>query len=278
MLDLQNPVPPNLPANPPPDYSAYEAGGTCTDPSGCVRWVGAPHTYLESQDTPSMGDYRAARLQCTPHYQDWTTAGVFYIAGAEIVPSSQYDVHSFAQSCATMEPTCTDFSAPLRLITARSGDVEAPFNPPSTTTQPDVTDVAQVVNKFKNLLGAPVKAIAQLQPNLTELNADINALDVVAVVDAVKQKAYAFSGPCPCPSLMTCGTTPCATDTVCSALPAPSGGGSGAKCVKTCVGGDNAGEPCINDTHGHCPGGGVCGNGGIAPGLCRDRCGRCTPP
>jgi len=284
MVDLQNPVPPNLPQNPPPNFSAYEAGLNCTDPSGCVRWVGPPNTYLESQDSPGSGNYRAARLQCTPHYQDWTTAGLFYITGAEIVPSSAYDVHSFAASCATMETTCIDFSPTLRLTTARSGDVEAPFNPPSTTTQPDVTDVAQLVNKFKSLVGAPIKAISQLQPNLPELNADINALDILAVVDALKQKAYAFSGPCPCPSLMTCGSlappsgTPCATDAACIALPALSGGGPGAKCVKTCVGGTNDGEQCINDTHGHCPGGGVCGNGGTTPGFCRDRCGRCTPP
>jgi len=263
---LQNPVPPNLPQYPPPDLSAYEAGGTCTDPYGCVRWVGPPNTYLESQDTPGLGNYRAARLQCTPHYQDWTTAGVFFITGAEIVPSSKYDVHSFAASCAGTETTCTDFSAPLRLTTARSGDVEAPFNPPATSDQPNAIDVAQVVNKVKLLPGALGKAITQLQPNLPELNADVNALDVVAVVDAVKQKAYAFSGPCPCPSLVACGSTSCASPTICVSTY-----GTGATCVKTCSGGGpNDGLACVNDTH--CPGG-TCGNG-----FCRDRCGRCSPP
>jgi len=265
MVDLQNPIPPNLPQNPPPDLSAYEAGPNCTDPSGCVRWVGPPNTYLESQDSPGSGSYRAARLQCTPHYQDWSAENLFYITGAEIAPSSTYDVHSFAASCATMEETCIDFSAPLRLTTARSGDVEEPFNPPSTSTQPDVTDVAQLVNKFKNITGALVKAITQLQPNLPELNADINALDILAVVDAVKQRAYAFSGPCPCPSAATCQTTGCTSPTICVSTY-----GAGATCVKTCDGGDNDSDPCINNTH--CPGG-TCGDG-----FCRDACGRCTPP
>jgi len=114
------------------------------------------------------------------------------------------------------------------------------------------------------LPGAPVKAIAQLQSNLPELNADINVMDILAAVDAMKQKAYAFSGPCPCPSTVTCGSTPCS-----SVTPCVTAYGAGALCVKTCNGGANAGDPCINDTH--CPGS-TCG-----AGFCRDRCGRCSP-
>jgi hypothetical protein len=152
------------------------------------------------------------------------------------------------------------------MYTRRSGDVEVPFNPPSTTTQPDVTDVAQLVNKFKSLPGAPIKAVSQLQPNLPELNADINALDIVAVVDAVKQRAYAFGGPCPCPSMVTCGSMSCSSATPCIAAH-----GAGALCVKTCTGpGPLMGDPCINNTH--CVGSGTCG-----AGFCRDRCGRCSP-
>jgi hypothetical protein len=46
----------------------------------------------------------------------------------------------------------------------------------------------------------------------------------------------------------------------------------------SCAGGGNAGLPC--DLPGDCPGGacttGVCGAGGLTPGFCRDRCGRCN--
>jgi len=267
MIELQNPIPPNLTCCPPPDFSSFESA-TCSDPIGCVRWVGRPGIFLESQDNSSLGNFKAARLQCTPLYRDWTTAEIFYVVGAEITPSSKYDVQQFAQTCAGRESGCTALSAPLRINTARSGDVEQPFNPPATSTQPDVTDIAQLVNKFKNVAGAPVKAIAQLQPNLPELNADINALDIVAVVDTVRQFAYSFSGPCRCPSAVTCGpaagSVACATPNVCVTA-----FGAGATCVKTCVGGANAGDPCINNSH--CPGG-ACENG-----FCRDRCGRCTP-
>ncbi len=160
--------------------------------------------------------------------------------------------------------------------------MEAPYQTPGPPlTQPNAIDLAQVVNKFGGKVDAPVKARAQLQPNVPELNTDVNALDMVAVMDAILGKAYPFPGPCPCPSLMTCGSlapvagTPCATPAVCVALPAASGGGPGAMCVKTCVGGTNDGQPCIGIAH--CPGGTSCGAAGPTPGFCRDKCGRCTP-
>jgi hypothetical protein len=173
------------------------------------------------------------------------------------------------------EAGCAAVSAPVTMYTRRSSDVEAPMCPPTcsgaTGDQPDVTDVAQLVNKIKNAAGALTKAISQLQPNLPELNADISALDIVAVVDAVKKLSYSYSGPCPCPSTVMCGATPCASAAVCLTTY-----GVGATCVKTCVGGTNPGDPCIDNTHGHCPGG-VCGETDATPGYCRDRCGRCTP-
>ncbi len=264
MIDLQHPVPPNLPQFLPPDFGEYESA-TCTaagEMNGCARWVGKPGTFLESQDVgPSGGTYRAARLQCTPFYYDWVTetaSGPITVVGAEIAPSSEYSVQTYGASCTGAETGCPNVSLAVTMYTRRSGDAAPNFNPPSTTGQPDALDVAAVVTKLKNLPGALVKAITQLQPNVPELNANVNALDIVAVVDAVKQKQYAFSGPCVCPSTVTCGG---ACGTWC---PSPN------MCVKTCTGGTNDGEPCIND--GHCPGGGACGTP-----LCRDRCGRCTP-
>jgi hypothetical protein len=259
MIDLQHPIPPNLPQFPPPDFSGYEVG-TCGDPGDCARWVGKPGTFLESQDLPLGVANRAARLQCTPFYWDWvteTTSGSIAVVGAEIVPSSEYSVQAYAASCLGAETGCTNVSLAVTMYTRRSGDVGPNFNPPSTSTQPDALDIAAVVNKLKSAPGALGKAITQLQPNLPELNADVNAMDIAAAVDGVKGVKYAFSGPCVCPSTVTCGGAcgaPC---------PAPN------MCVKTCVGGANMGDPCINNTH--CPLS-TCGTGS-----CRDRCGRCTP-
>jgi hypothetical protein len=214
------------------------------------------------------GPSLAARLQCTPYYGDWKSKGPIWVVGAEIMPSSTYSVQAYAASCLGSEATCTNVSAPVTMYTRRSGDVEAAYNPPATVAQPDAIDLTQVVNKFKNVVGAPVKCRAQLQPNVPELNADLNALDIVAVVDAVKQFAYAFRGPCACPSAVRCppavGSMACTSPTPCTTA-----FGAGAMCVKTCSGGANAGDSCINNTH--CPGS-TCG-----AGFCRDHCGRCTP-
>jgi hypothetical protein len=278
MVDLQNPVPPNAPQFPPQNFSAYEKA-TCTaagETNGCCRWVGPWGTFYESQGPPLAGPSMAARLQCTPYYWDWKSKGPIWVVGAEIMPSSQYSVQTYSAACMGNEATCANVSTPVTMYTRRSGDVEAPYNPPTAVPQPNAIDLTQVVNKFKSVVGAPVKSRAQLQPNLPELNADINAIDIVTVVDAISGKAYPYAGPCPCPSRMACRQTPCATPAVCVALPALSGGGPGAMCVKTCVGGLNDRQPCGNIAH--CPGGTGCGAGGPTPGFCRDKCGRCNKP
>ncbi len=295
MIDLQHPIPFNELYYPPANFTTFDTrvngvcsggkrnghhcdsnaecwgiGASCSpmfgctaegEMNGCARWVGKPGTFYESQGPPITGPYRAARLQCTPFYWDWSTETALapiIVVGAEIVPSSEYGVQTYASTCKGTEDTCPNVSPPVTMYTRRAGDVDALYNPGSTpiTNQPNAIDVAQVVNKFKNMVGSPDHYRAQLQPNLPELNASINALDVVAVVNAVKgARPYTFSGPCPCPSMVTCGGT-------CAGCPG--------LCVKTCTGGDNDGEPCINSNH--CPSG-AC----AAVGTCRDACGRCTP-
>lgn len=77
LIDLQSPVPPNAPSSPAQDFHAWDLGTpadclSCTAEScpadanskgGCARWVGPPFTFLERQENPSSGSYRAARLQ-----------------------------------------------------------------------------------------------------------------------------------------------------------------------------------------------------------------------
>lgn len=259
LVDLQNPNPPNVATAPPPNFSGFEMGPTCTDPAGCVRWVGKANTFLESQEIPEVGSFRAARLQCTPYYRDWTTEDLVHVVGAELMPSSTYYVNVVAADCMGSEPTCSLVSPFNILTTARYGDLTLPFNPPYPVTQPDVLDVVALVDKLKSIPGALSKTFAQLQPNVPDLNSDLSVLDVVAGVDAVKGLAYPFSGPCTCPSTVTCGLTPCNTSTSCD----------GGMCVRSCLGGDNDGEPCNNDAH--------CPSGECGPGFCRDRCGRCSP-
>jgi hypothetical protein len=336
MVDLQNPIPPNNnppgPCCPPGNFIAFDtvmnsicAGGSnqgyrcasgidcpgstcpatlgCTEAAGsnaqgsCARWVGPPLGYLESNDNPGIGNYRAARLQCAPYYHDWAAEPILNVVGAEMVPSSAYLVQAYGDSCKGNESSCSNVSAAVAMTTRRAGDIATPFQGGPPLNQPNAVDVANAVNKFRNLAGAPSKVIAQVQPNFPEPNSDFNAIDVVTVVDNVRGFGYTYSGPCTCPSSVPCNTTQCAGASACTGLY-----GAGATCVKTCTSGPRTGQPCNNNLNcGSCIGGpamgagaaGIpcdansdcasnnCGTGtcptGATPGFCRDRCGRCTP-
>lgn len=274
LLDLQHPSPPNLACCPPPNFSGFEFGPSCTESAGCVRWVGPVILALESQDNPSHGGYRIARLQCSPYYNDWGAEPAFLIGGAEILPSSTYSIRRFDDSCAGIEDVCTATSLPITMSTQRWGDIAWAYG----TSQPDAVDIVALLDKFQRNLGN--KAFLQLQPNVPTPLGDLSALDIVACIDAFKGLAYPYSGPCTCPSAVTCDALPCNSDGACN----------GGLCVRTCISGPNIGEECRNDFHcGQCttPGfgspcssnanciGGACVTGVCGPGFCRDRCGRC---
>jgi len=160
---------------------------------GQVRWVGPPVSYVES--TASGTPLFASSLQCTPHYRDWSTIGLLHVTGSAIVPSSIYEVAGLPASCTGHEAMCAAVSAPLLINTTRWGDVETPYNPPSTTTQPDLGDIAGLVNKFKSAPGAPIKARALLAGddefgNINTIDLDLGFSHIAVCVDAFKGKPY----------------------------------------------------------------------------------------
>jgi hypothetical protein len=336
MMDLQNPIPPNNnpvgPCCPPGNFTTFDTamnsvcaggddqgyrcppstcpGGSCPGPVGCseaffagppqqgscARWVGPPLGYLESNDSPALGNYRVARLQCTPYYHDWSVEGIVNVIGAEIVPSSIYEVEVYSYACKGEEDACIAVSDPVIMTTRRAGDITTPFQGGPPLTQPNAIDVTNAVNKFRNLAGSPPKVISQVQPNFPDPNSDINAIDIVTVVDNQRGFGYTYSGPCTCPSTVPCNTTACAGASACTGLY-----GAGATCIKTCTSGPRTGHPCNNNLNcGACIGGPASGNGavgipcdantdcvsnncglgicptGATPGFCRDRCGRCN--
>ncbi len=175
----------------------YAAGATTpfTVFEGQVRWVGPPTQFVES--TSSGTPFMAAQLQCTPYYQDWSTIALLHVTGSAIVPSSSYEIVNVSASCMGAEGNCVAVSGPLSVSTARWGDVETPFNPPSTTTQPDLADVSAMVNKFKDVAGAPIKARTLLSgENLAgeiDMSFDLDFEHIAACVDAFKGKPYPFT-------------------------------------------------------------------------------------
>ena len=86
--------------------------------------------------------------------------GLLHVTGSAIVPSSVYEIENVAANCAADEENCAVVSPPVIVTTARWGDVISPYNPPSGSVQPDVTDVSTLVDKFRGLVGAITKARA----------------------------------------------------------------------------------------------------------------------
>jgi len=183
LVVLQNPNPPNAAGSEPLNYDAYE---------NQVRWVGPPQLYPEATGSPSSGSFMVSALQCEPYFNDWSDIDLLYISGAEIIPSSIYDLQLIYDTCSPSNEQ--QYSFPLGIGTARWGDVIAPFSPPSTAVQPDFQDVSAVVDKFKSVVGAPKKARSQLQPAAFNPMEDVSFLDISACVDAFKGAPYPYIG------------------------------------------------------------------------------------
>lgn len=178
-------------ANPeslPTDFVEQEAGLCCEEgAAGCVRWVGTPVIYAEYPDNPNAGSFSAARLQCTPVYRDWGTAPI-QVHGAEILPSSRFDVRVFDASCQGSEQSCSKRSCMSQFGTGRWGDVAAPFHPIyKSDPQPDALDIVGVLNRYKHLPNSGTGVQFKLHGiDGADVAKDVDALDLVMCLDAYK--------------------------------------------------------------------------------------------
>jgi hypothetical protein len=140
----------------------------------------------------------AARLQDEPYHTDWGSLGTIHVYGNAIVPGGSYAVQAISQGCDTAnEPS---YSAPLPVLSsAQWGDLVGdcgtpPCTPPDGVV--DFIDISSLVDKFRNLPNAPIKARADLAGDLPDLVIDF--VDISYAVDAFRGEAYPFSGPGPC--------------------------------------------------------------------------------
>jgi len=130
-----------------------------------------------------------------------------HVTGPQIVPSSIYKVENVAASCMGVESStnCQSggnmVSSQLEVRTTRWGDVRTPYNPPDPSVQPDISDVSALVDKFRNALGAPIKARAlqvgipgnpwgQIDPAV--MSVDFGFGHISACVDAYRGTPYPF--------------------------------------------------------------------------------------
>ncbi len=205
-----------------------------------IFYLGPPIAAPE-EDTSQPGlTFTAAPLQCDPYAHGWSAEGIISAYGAEIIPGSVYEVQRAGADCADLVTNEACWSVPLSITTAKYGDVWPVWDWENISPQADFNDIAAVVRKFQATPDAPIKAVAQLQPNSVFPDRALDFKDIAADVTAfVGTPTYAESndGPCACPSTVTCGVTACANDLGCVGF-----------------------------------GDGLCVNG-----FCTDACGRCTP-
>jgi len=186
---------------------------------GEPRWVGPPTDAPEEDSSQPGRTFRAAQLVCTPHFRDWGTVGLLQVYGGELIPSAVYDVDVVDESCSASLDDPANYAAPLPVLTGKWGDVTTPFDGEEPgVLQPDFKDISAVVQKFQSSPTAPIKALAQLQPNVVFPMRSISFKDIAAAVTGFLSVAYedVMIGPCVCPSTVPCGVTSCQYDLACS--------------------------------------------------------------
>ncbi len=175
-------------------------------------WVGEPEQFCENagQDSPPPGGcgpapglpsttFMGAHRVCEPHFADWPAdvgSGVaLHVYGEDIVPGETYEVQAIGENC---DPEIeSNYSPALTVTMTLWGDVcgafrEGRWNPPDGSV--DVTtDVAAMLDKFRNLAGAPIKARCDVDPELVQQIVDITDID--RVLDAFRGFPYPFDPP-----------------------------------------------------------------------------------
>lgn len=165
---------------------------------GQYRWAGPPAQYPEGTN-PIPTFFAAAALQCTPHFTDWGALGTVHVYGAEIMPFSSYDVQLLHEECAPGINDPSVYSSALNVPTAVWGDALPPFGSVADrNNQPNFIDIAGVVEKFRDAVGAPAKARTQLQPNLVDPAQDVGFNDISTDVEGFRGLGYPFAGPTNC--------------------------------------------------------------------------------
>lgn len=169
--------------------------------AGTKMWIGNPHVVTEASD--NSGDtppptFMAASLQNTPDCRDWGAVGPIDVMDDGIIPGARIEVQAIDCICDTAARG--NFSAALDVQTSIWGDVvgnnfdsllPGRWDPPQGVV--DFNDIGTVVDKFKNLPGAPLKARVDISPNVPDLVIDF--VDIGRCVDAFVGNPYPFAGP-----------------------------------------------------------------------------------
>ncbi len=168
-----------------------------SDFEGQVRWLGPPMDFPERTSSPAT--FRGAALQCAPYFTDWGSLGVIQVFGDAVLPSSEYTVRQLPISCQSTPDDEQCYTAPVMLRTAQWGDVFSPYARIDQPLQPDMVDLAQIIDAFRGLISSPSKTQVQLRGNVVDVLKDVNFVDVTLAADAIRRLPYPYPGPTSCP-------------------------------------------------------------------------------
>jgi hypothetical protein len=178
-----------------------------------IRWVGYPKEYDEN----SHGDpkYKASLLGCAPVFRDWGDIAMLHVYGEEVQPESEYEIQVIHEDCQGSKDDEYSYSAPLKINTAKWGDIVEPMYPGTVATQPDITDLMNVVDQW--LHGDEGKTRTQIEPQLLDPKLHVGMASILRAADAWLGAGYPYSLSCPCLSITPCSTsTACTSDAGCS--------------------------------------------------------------
>jgi len=170
--------------------------------NGEVRWVDTPRniTEIPGQNGSTPPTFVGAGLSLTPVLFDSNINGLLHVYGEEMVPAGVYEFQPFDGVCGTVNEN-TDKAPVTVVMTPRWADIVencagTPCAPPEGQVNL-ITDCVGILDKFRDLAGAPIKARVDLEPQMPDQK--INILDVTLCVDAFKGDLYPHGWPEPCP-------------------------------------------------------------------------------
>jgi hypothetical protein len=185
-----------------PNY--MEWSGYCLEV--CLDGDNATLSCVDDSDCPDGtcgvcvgGPYRG--LACL---DDGDCAETLHVYHSAVIPGGTYAVQAIAEAVdVTIEAR---YSPPLVVTNSKWGDLvdnctTRPCGPPDGIVNV-TTDVLAVLDKFRNVSGAPIKArcdLVGIPPNYGELDLVISILDVTAGLNAFVGGAYTFPPGDPCP-------------------------------------------------------------------------------
>jgi hypothetical protein len=176
----------------------------CLSSADCAMGVSCIASLMCPDDVFQPG-FPCAVLGCDPEFRDWAgelagaASQTLHVFGEGIVPGrSAYDVSQLPAGCEDDPPAnCEALSEPLRIVTARWGDLNA-------DDATDAQDIALASNKLKPIPppGAFTKPRVMLVGSLLQAHRNINVLELQNTIDAVKplKQTGLIKGPQSCPN------------------------------------------------------------------------------